>query len=139
MIKKTFVLSFPDTVFHQPVTYHLIKDYNWMVNILRAQVDPDRRSEAEGMLVIETQGKRQDIQRGLEYLARSGVRCEPLAQDIIWYEERCTHCTACTALCPTDALSVTRPAMLVSFDKDKCIACEACLKSCGYKALVFSI
>ena len=139
MTKKNFVLTFPETVVHEPVTYHLIKDYDWIVNILRARVNPNGSSEEEGMLVIEAQGTRKNINNGLDYLARIGIHCEPLAQDVVWYEERCTHCTACTSLCPTGALFVTRPAMTVAFDKEKCIACEACLKVCSYKAVTISI
>jgi Fe-S-cluster-containing dehydrogenase component len=139
MLKKTFVLSFPQAVVRQPITYHLVKDYNWIVNILRARVDPDHSSSEKGMLVIEIQGTRRDMDNGLAYLSRIGVHYEPLAQDVIWYEERCTHCTACTSLCPTGALSVARPAMTVSFDKEKCIACEACLKACSYRAVTIKI
>lgn len=139
MIKKTFVLSFPEAVVQQPVAYHLVKDYNWIVNILRARVNPNENLEEEGMLVLEVQGQTQNINEGLDYLSRIGVHYEPLAQDVIWSEDRCIHCTACTSLCPTGALSVSRPEMLVSFDKEKCIACEACLKVCSYKALVISI
>ena len=139
MIKKTFVLSFPQVVVQQPVTYHLVKDYNWIVNILRARVTPNQSPNEKGMLVIEVQGTREDVDNGLDYLARIGVHYEPLAQDVVWYEDRCTHCTACTSLCPTGALYVTRPEMTVSFDKEKCIACELCLKVCSYKAVTISI
>ena len=139
LIKKTFVLTFPQAVVQQPITYHLVKDYNWIVNILRASVDPDHRSAEKGMLVIEVQGTHRDVEHGLTYLSRIGIHHEPLAQDVTWYAERCTHCTACTSLCPTGALSVTRPAMTVSFDQEKCIACEACLKACPYKAVTFKI
>lgn len=137
MIKKTFVLSFQQAVVRQPVTYHLVKDYNWIVNILRARVTPDQSEQ--GMLVIEVQGTRKDVDHGLDYLSRIGVHYEPLAQDVVWNESRCTHCTACTSFCPTGALYVTRPEMMVSFDKEKCIACELCLKVCSYKAVTFSI
>lgn len=139
MIKKTFVLSFPQVIVQQPVTYHLIKDYNWIVNILRARVTPSHRSDEKGMLVIEVQGVQRDIDQGLDYLSRIGVHYEPLAQDVIWNKDLCTHCTACTSLCPTGALYVTRPEMIVSFDKEKCIACELCLEVCPYKAVTISI
>ena len=137
MIKKTFVLSFPQAIVQQPVTYHLIKDYNWIVNILRARVTPNQSEQ--GMLVIEVQGIQENVDKGLDYLSRIGVHYEPLAQDVVWYEERCTHCTACTSLCPTGALYVSRPEMSVSFDKEKCIACELCLKVCSYNAVTISI
>ncbi|GAK57485.1 NIL domain protein [Candidatus Vecturithrix granuli] len=139
MIKKTYVLSFPQAVVQQPVTYHLIKDYNLITNILKAQVTPGQGSEEKGMLVIEVQGSQKNIDRGLDYLTRIGVHYQPLAQDVVWYEDRCTHCTACVSLCPTGALSVSRPTMTVSFDKEKCIACEICLKVCAYKAVSISL
>lgn len=139
MIKKIFVLSFPQAVVQQPVTYHLVKDYDWIVNILKARVTPGQSSDEKGMLVIETQCSKENIDSGLDYLTRIGVHHEPLAQDVIWYEDRCTHCTACTSLCPTGALSVSRPDMTVSFDKEKCIACELCLKVCSYNAVSISL
>ena len=137
MINKTFVLSFPQATVQQPITYYLIKDYDWVVNILRARVTPNL--EEKGMLVIGVRARPQEIDAGLDYLARLGVHCEPLAQDVVWDEHRCTHCTACISLCPTEALSVSRPDMTVSFDKEKCIACELCLKVCPYKAVTIRI
>ena len=137
MIKKTFVLSFHQATVQQPIAYHLIKDYNWIVNILRARITPNQ--EEKGMLVIAVQGKRQEIHDGLEYLTRMGVNYQPLAQDVVWDKQKCTHCTACISQCPTGALSVIRPAMEVTFDKEKCIACELCLKVCPYKAVMMRI
>lgn len=139
MVKKTFVLTFPQAVVQQPITYHLVKDYDWIVNILRARIDPDLGIEAEGLLVFEVAAEQKAIDDGLAYLSRLGLNCDPLAQDVTWDENRCTHCTACTSLCPTNALYVTRPDMRVSFDKEKCIACETCLKVCSYKAVSFRI
>jgi L-aspartate semialdehyde sulfurtransferase ferredoxin len=139
MLKKTFVLSFPEAVVQQPIAYHLVKDYHWIINILRARVNPNENLEEEGMLVLEVQGQPTNIDEGLLYLSRIGVRYEPLAQDVVWNEDRCTHCTACTSLCPTGALSVSRPAMRVAFDKELCIACETCLRACSYKAVTISI
>lgn len=139
MVKKTFVLTFPAAMVQQPIAYHLVKDYNWIINILRARVNPNENLEEEGMLVLDVQGLSQNVDAGLQYLSRAGVRYEPLAQDVVWNEERCTHCTACTSLCPTGALSVNRPEMRVSFDKELCIACEACLKACAYNAVTISI
>ena len=82
MINKTFVLSFPQATVQQPIAYHLIKDYDWVVNILRARVTPNL--EEKGMLVIAVRGRPQEIDAGLDYLARLGVHCEPLAQDVVW-------------------------------------------------------
>ena len=49
MIKHRLVLCFPATLVEQPLIYHLVKDYDLMVNILRADINPRK----EGRLVLE--------------------------------------------------------------------------------------
>ncbi len=131
MAKKRVVLTFPHKLVDQPITYHLIKDYDLMVNILRARVTP----KEEGRLVVELSGDRDSLKKGTNYLTDLGVQVEPLAQDVKWHPDRCTHCTACIPVCPSGAFSVDRKGMVVSFDKDKCIICELCLPACPYKAI----
>ncbi|MEJ2365614.1 MAG: 4Fe-4S binding protein [Deltaproteobacteria bacterium] len=43
--------------------------------------------------------------------------------------------TASSSVCPTGALSVARKEMRVSFDHEKCIACELCIPVCPYQAM----
>ena len=125
------VLRFPPDLTDQPVTYNLIKEYDLMVNILRGHITP----KEEGMLVLELTGKKKHLNRGMEYLAKLGVETQPLSKDVKWLKDRCTHCTACTSLCPTHALWVERDTMMVSFDREKCIACEMCITVCPYSAM----
>ena len=115
----------------KPITYQLVKEYNLMINILKASVTPHE----EGTLVVEISGERKALEKGLEYLSRLGVRIQSLASDVYWDKEKCTHCTACIPLCPTNALALDRKTFLVSFDKKKCIACGLCLRACPYKAI----
>lgn len=131
MTTKKVVLRFPPDLTDQPVTYKLIKEYDLMVNILRGHITP----KEEGMLVLELTGKKKQLDRGMDYLTKLGVETQLLSKDVKWSKDRCTHCTACTSLCPTQALSVERDAMLVSFDKTKCIACEMCVTVCPYNAM----
>ena len=131
MAKKRLVLTFPHNLVEQPITYHLIKDYDWMVNILSARVTP----REEGKLVIEASGDKGALERGIGYLSELGVEVQPLAQDVKWYEKRCTHCSACIPICPSGALSLNREKMEVSFDSEKCIACGLCIPVCPYKAI----
>jgi Fe-S-cluster-containing hydrogenase component 2 len=63
------------------------------------------------------------------------VQVDSLAQDVRYHEERCVECSACTAICPTGALSVARPEMHVTFNRDKCIACELCVPACPYAVM----
>ncbi|MBN3038711.1 MAG: (Fe-S)-binding protein, partial [Candidatus Omnitrophica bacterium] len=65
MTKKRLVLTFPTELLDQPVTYHLIKDYDLMVNILRANVTADE----EGRLIIEITGDKASVDKGIKYLS----------------------------------------------------------------------
>jgi ferredoxin len=131
MTTTKVVLRFPPDLTDQPVTYRLIKEYDLMVNILRGHITP----KEEGMLVLELTGSKRQLDRGMTFLAELGVETKRVSRDVKWLKDRCTHCTACTSLCPTDALSVDRETMLVDFDKTKCIACEMCVTVCPYKAM----
>jgi ferredoxin len=131
MATKRIVMSFPPNLVDQPITFQLVKKYDLMVNILRARVTP----KEQGRLVLEVTGRKKNLEAGLKYLAEVGVEVQPLAQDVQWHQERCIECSACTSICPTGALSVSRPEMHVSFNHDKCIACELCVPTCPYKAM----
>ena len=43
MVKQKLVLRFPSTLVEEPVIYNLIKDFDLMVNILRADINPKKR------------------------------------------------------------------------------------------------
>lgn len=131
MAKKTLVLSFPPRLIQEPVTYHLVKDFDLSVNILRAQVHPRER----GRMVIEVEGDAHDLELAVKYLEDHGVQLDALVQEMRYLTDRCVHCTACTAVCPTGALSVDPETREVNFDPAKCIICESCIPACSYQAI----
>ena len=130
-MKEKMVLYFPSTVTEQPFIYYLIKDHNLLVNILKADINP----RMEGRLVVEIDGEKSDFAAGLDFLQARGVKVFPLEQEIIWTEERCTHCGACTVICPAGALKLDRITMQISFSGDKCVVCEHCIKACPSRAM----
>lgn len=130
-MKQKMVLYFPSTTTEQPFTYYLIKDYNLMINILKANINPRK----EGRAVVEISGDKKDYLAGLEYLQSRGVKIFPLEQEIVWQEDRCTHCGACVVICPAGALVLERPEMEVKFLGEKCIVCEHCIKACPSRAM----
>jgi ferredoxin len=131
MQKKRIVLNYPPHLVDQPIISKLVKDFDLMVNISRARITP----REEGRLVLEITGKKPGLEAGFKYLSEIGVQIQPLAQDVKWHEDRCTHCTACIAICPTKALDINRTQMEVSFKRDRCIACELCIPVCPYQAM----
>ena len=135
MQKKRVILTFPANLIAQPVTYRLTVDYDLVPNILRANITPNE----EGVLMVELSGKRENLNRGLDYLRSIGVGIKPLGGDVSYDEEKCTHCTACITVCPTGALELDREKMMVSFLREKCIACGLCIGPCPYHALTMEV
>lgn len=131
MISKRIVLRFPNRLVDQPIVYKLVKDYNLEFNILKAYVTP----REEGLLVLELKGEDEDYNKGISYLTGIGVRMQPLSQNIIRNNERCTHCGACVTICPTGALVLDTITRKVHFYDNKCIACELCVPACPPRAM----
>lgn len=131
MAKKKVILSFPPRLIQDPVTYHLIRDYDLQINILRAQVNPRER----GRMVVEMQGNKGNLEKAMGYLENAGVQVDALVQEMRYWPERCINCSACTAVCPTQALSVDPKTREVSFEPTKCIICESCIPTCSYGAI----
>jgi ferredoxin len=131
MVSKKIVLHFPRRMVDQPIVYKLVKDFDLQFNILKASVTP----EEEGLMVLELTGKRENYEKGIEYLASCGVKIQPLSKDVTRNEEKCTHCGVCVPICPTGALIVDEVTRKIIFKNDKCIACELCVKICPPRAM----
>lgn len=132
MVSKRIVLTFPHNLVDKPIVYKLVKDYDLIFNILQARVTP----KEEGLLVLELKGKKENYASGIKYLTDLGVKIQPLSQDVVRDDDRCTHCGACVTVCPTGALYIDKETMRVIFDTSKCIACELCVKACPPRAML---
>ena len=96
MAKKRVVLTFPPELTEKPITYHLVKDFDLAINILRAKITPGE----EGKLVLElSNGSEEMIKKGLDFLVQQGVGVEAVSKEISLTDEDCIHCGACTAVC----------------------------------------
>lgn len=131
MVTKRIVLHFPHRLVDQPIVYRLIKDFDLVMNILKAYVTP----REEGLMVLELQGDEENYDKGIKYLTDVGVRIEPLSQDVRRNDIRCTHCGACVTICPTGALVLEPLTRRVNFYDTKCIACELCIPACPVGAM----
>jgi ferredoxin len=134
MYSKVVLLRFPRDIVNQPIVVNLVRKFDLSFNILKATIFPRK----EGMVVMELTGSRKNYTSGMRYLRDLGVKVENIGQDIRRNEDRCFHCGVCTAVCPTGALYIERPAMSVAFERDKCSACELCVIACPAKAMEVS-
>jgi ferredoxin len=102
-----------------------------MFNILRASVSPGQ----EGLLVLELTGERADYDRGIQFLRDTGIQIQPLSQDVLRDESRCTHCGVCVTVCPADAFTRDPKTQEIAFDHNRCVLCGLCVKACPPHAM----
>jgi ferredoxin len=135
MHAEMLVLRFTKEVVEQPIIFRLVKDYDLEFNLLKATITPGK----EGLIVMELRGHPKNFRQGIKYLKDAGVKVQRMAHEVRRNDEVCFQCGACTALCPTGALSIQRPEMEVHFDPKKCSACELCCMVCPARAMEVKI
>jgi ferredoxin len=126
MLKKRYVLTFPPVAMEEPFTYHIIKNYDVMINIINARVT----SGEEGHLVIGMSGTKENIEKSVEYLRTHHVKCVSIKRHLKYDHEKCIHCGACTSVCFSGALKMQKPQWMLHFEQEKCTVCELCIKAC---------
>lgn len=78
MAKRVIKLTFLKELVKEPLTFQMAKKYNIMPNIRRAKV-----TESIGELVLELEGKEQDLDNGIEFLKKAGVIVESVVGNVI--------------------------------------------------------
>ena len=73
-IKFTFV----EQLIKEPIIWKLAKEFDVITNIRRADV-----TDARGWVVLELQGDRDEIDRGLDWVREQGVRIDPVYEDVV--------------------------------------------------------
>ncbi len=131
MYSKILLLRFPKTAVQKPIVCNLARDYDLIFNILNATILPHK----EGVMVMDLSGSRKNFSDGVAYLKQQGVKVQNASQEVKRINNRCTHCGACIAVCPTGALSIKRPEMSVDFFQKKCSICEICVSACPTRAM----
>lgn len=132
MYSKIVILNFPAKVTQKALVCQLTKKFDLLFNILNARIS----NKKEGYMVLEiSSASKTAFNKGVKFLKDQGVSVSSPEHQIYKDEEICTHCGACTAVCPTDALYIKRPEMEVVFDKEKCSVCELCVVTCPTRAM----
>lgn len=131
MYSKILILRFPQSEVQKPIVCNLARNHDLVFNILNATVLPGK----EGVMVLELSGSRKNFNDGVQYLKNQGVIVQKASQEVKRDNDKCTHCGACTAVCPTGALSIQRPEMIVNFDQGRCSVCELCVPACPPRAM----
>jgi len=78
MAKRMVHLIFPQRLIKKPVIYSMAKKYGVVPNIRRAKI-----TETVGEVVLELEATKEQLDKGVAYLKKTGVRVEPVVGDII--------------------------------------------------------
>ena len=72
MAKRRVMFTFTPEVITEPIIYNLGQQFRLVTNILRADLTEDR-----GFIVLELDGKEEDIEAGITWAISKGVRVDP--------------------------------------------------------------
>lgn len=78
MAKKIVHLIFPQKLIKEPVIYTMAKKYKVIPNIRRAKV-----TNTVGEVTLVLDGAKKDLDKGIAYLEKVGVKVEPVVGDVI--------------------------------------------------------
>lgn len=78
MAKRRIKFTFPTSLVKEPLIYQLGREFDIVTNIRRAHVVEDM-----GWAILELEGDDGEIDRGLEWMSRTGVRVDPVTGDLI--------------------------------------------------------
>jgi ABC-type methionine transport system ATPase subunit len=78
MEKLRVKFTFVEELIKEPVIWKLGREFDIVTNIRRADV-----TDSRGWVVLELDGEREEIERGLEWVRQQGVRVDPVYEDIV--------------------------------------------------------
>ncbi len=77
MAKQRVMFTFPGELLTEPIIYTLGQQFEIVTNILRADVTKER-----GWVVLDLDGKDEDIEAGITWVISKGVRVEPISDEM---------------------------------------------------------
>ena len=78
MEKRRVKFTFVESLIKEPIIWKLGRQFEVVTNIRRADVQADR-----GWVILELEGERDEIDRGLDWVKDQGVRIDPVYEDIV--------------------------------------------------------
>ena len=76
MVKQHVMFTFSEEALKEPIIYNLSQQFNVITNIRRADLSGDK-----GWVMLELQGKKEDIEQGVAWVTSKGVRVDPAAEN----------------------------------------------------------
>jgi L-aspartate semialdehyde sulfurtransferase ferredoxin len=71
-------LTFPAHLVQEPILYRLVKDFDILINVRRADVKADH-----GWVMLEMEAAEETLERGVAWLKQRGLQVDPIERDVI--------------------------------------------------------
>jgi hypothetical protein len=79
MSRMRLRLTFPPSLIQEPIIYRLVKDFDIVINIRRADVKEDY-----GWVALELDAKDENtLAKGVAWLKAAGVQVDPIERDVV--------------------------------------------------------
>jgi L-aspartate semialdehyde sulfurtransferase ferredoxin len=78
MARMRLRLTFPPSLIQEPILYRLVKDFDIVINIRRADVKADY-----GWVALELEADEPTLEHGVAWLKAKGVQVDPIERDVI--------------------------------------------------------
>ncbi len=78
MAKRQVTFTFPQNLIKEPLIHNLSRQFNLVTNIRRADI-----TESKGWVILELEGDEKDIEQGITWVTRKGVRVDPVIGDVV--------------------------------------------------------
>jgi ABC-type methionine transport system ATPase subunit len=78
MARLRLRLTFPADLIQEPILYRLVKDFDIVINIRRADVKADY-----GWVALEMEAPEDTLDRGVAWLKQRGVQVDPIERDVV--------------------------------------------------------
>jgi len=136
MYSRRVKLVYQPNIVGEPIIYNLIKKFDIEINIIQAKISPVE----EGKLVMDMKAEEINyLEKGINYLLKEGIVVKTLDKSIVYREEDCVFCGACTGLCKTGALKMDQENWELIVDHTSCLLCGMCINACAFNALSLGV
>ena len=78
MAKVRYRFTFASDLIQDPIIWSLGREFEIVTNIRRANVVED-----QGWVILELDGERSEIDRGIAWVTEKGVRVDPVPGDVV--------------------------------------------------------
>jgi ABC-type methionine transport system ATPase subunit len=76
MVKRRVMLNYTQELLSEPIIYTISQQFNLATNIIRAEVTEER-----GWIILELEGRDEDIEAGITWVISKGMRVELISEE----------------------------------------------------------